>query len=61
MKTKETTLEEHVHTEILWEDPRLFRDGNLVRSFRMRSTGNFELIITSPVDTKLCICINLAS
>ena len=30
-------------------------------SSRMRSTGNIELIITSLVNTKLCICINLAS
>ena len=30
-------------------------------SSRMRSTGNIELIIISLVNTKLCICINLAS
>ena len=30
-------------------------------SSRMRSTGNIELIIISLVNTKLCICISLAS
>ena len=30
-------------------------------SSRMRSTGKIELIIISLVNTKLCICINLAS
>ena len=30
-------------------------------SSRMRSTGKIELIITSLVNIKLCICLNLAS